>query len=335
MIDEAVQSLPAPALRPYIAGYCGYRQHGVPPTRHRGMPSPFLTLIFTLDDPLTVETHPDPRQAPGRYDALLGGLHTTSALITHGGRQSGVQVALSPLGARALLRLPAGELANADVPADAVLGRLAAEVRDRLRDAADWRQRFAVLDGVLWRYARPESAVPPPVARAWELLLRSRGTVSAAALAQEVGWSGRHLANRFHTEIGLSPKAAARVIRFDRARRLLAVRACGRDNDGLPDRNGTAGLPDRDGTAGPPGAYGPPGPYPPPGAYGPDSPRGLADLAAECGYFDQAHLAREFRALAGCAPSRWLAEEFRNVQAFTTPPAAVWTPEEDSGALRH
>ncbi len=28
-----------------------------------------------------------------------------------------------------------------------------------------------------------------------------------------------------------------------------------------------------------------------------------------------AHLAREFRELAGCAPSRWLAEEFRNVQA--------------------
>ena len=27
------------------------------------------------------------------------------------------------------------------------------------------------------------------------------------------------------------------------------------------------------------------------------------------------HLAREFRELAGCAPSRWLAEEFRNVQA--------------------
>ena len=43
----------------------------------------------------------------------------------------------------------------------------------------------------------------------------------------------------------------------------------------------------------------------------------LADLAADCGYFDQAHLAREFRALAGCPPSQWLAEEFRNVQAGT------------------
>ena len=41
----------------------------------------------------------------------------------------------------------------------------------------------------------------------------------------------------------------------------------------------------------------------------------LAELAAQCGYYDQAHLARDFRDLAGCPPSVLLAEELRNVQA--------------------
>ena len=50
----------------------------------------------------------------------------------------------------------------------------------------------------------------------------------------------------------------------------------------------------------------------------------LADLAADCGYFDQAHLAREFRVLAGCPPSQWLAEEFRNVQAGNWLPGTGW-----------
>jgi len=84
----------------------------------------------------------------------------------------------------------------------------------------------------------------------------------------------------------LTPKAAARVIRFDRARKLLV-------------RNLASATADAGYRL----------------AHHRLAPYRLADLAADCGYFDQAHLAREFRALAGCPPSQWLAEEFRNVQA--------------------
>src|SRR6202451_4841793 len=94
---------PAAPLRRYVPHYTGYRQRGVPPARHRGLPSPFLTLIFTLDEPLVMLAHPDSRQPPGDFGALLGGLHSAPALITHDGAQSGLQVALRPLGARALL----------------------------------------------------------------------------------------------------------------------------------------------------------------------------------------------------------------------------------------
>ena len=286
-VDEHHRGIPAEPLRPYVAVYTGYRQRGVPPARHRGLPSPYLTLIFTLDEPLTIMAHPDPRQPPGEYGALLGGLHSVPALITHAGAQSGIQVALRPLGARALLGLPAGELAALDLPAEAVLGGVCAELRDRVRCAAGWPERFAVLDEILLRRAGLSSAglssaglswaadadVAPEVSWAWHELLREGGATRVSELAAGTGWSERHLTSRFRTEIGLAPKAAARVVRFDRARKLLV-------------RKLTAG-----------GDY------------------LLADLAADCGYFDQAHLAREFRALAGCPPSQWLAEEFRNVQA--------------------
>ena len=35
----------------------------------------------------------------------------------------------------------------------------------------------------------------------------------------------------------------------------------------------------------------------------------LAAIAAECGYADQAHMAREWRTLAGASPTQWLADE--------------------------
>jgi len=287
-VDEHCRWIPAEPLRRYVAAYTGYRQRGLPPARHRGLPSPYLTLIFTLDEPLTIEAHPDPGQPPGEFGALLGGLHSAPALITHAGAQSGIQVALRPLGARALLGLPAGELAELDLPAEAVLGGVCAELRDRVRAAAGWPERFAVLDEILLRSAGlhsaglhsaglhrvdPSPGIAPEVGWAWRQLLREGGALRVSELAAGTGWSGRHLTSRFRAEIGLTPKAAARVIRFDRARKRLVHKL-------------TAG-----------GDY------------------LLADLAADCGYFDQAHLAREFRALAGCPPSQWLAEEFRNVQA--------------------
>lgn len=125
-VSEHVWAAPAPPLRGLICWYSGYRQEGVPPASHRGLPSPYLTLIITLDDPLVVARHPDPPEPPGRYQTLIAGLHTSPALITHNGRQSGVQVGLSPLGARALLGMPAGELAGTDVDGGARPSRFVA-----------------------------------------------------------------------------------------------------------------------------------------------------------------------------------------------------------------
>jgi AraC-like DNA-binding protein len=308
VIDEHSRRQPAGPLRPYVAWYVGYRQRGVAPAVHRGLPSPFLTLIITLDEPLSMLAHPDPGQPPGHFTTLLGGLHSTPALITHDGAQSGIQVALRPLGTRALLGLPAGELADIDVPAESVLGACA-ELRERVLAAPGWESQFAVLDEILIRLLglRPAdlaselAGVAPEVGWAWHQLLRAGGAVRVSDLASQTGWSSRYLTSRFRTEVGLTPKAAARVIRFSRARTLLARAAT------EPAATEPASKP---GT---------------PAANGGDLR--LADLAVECGYFDQAHLAREFRSLAGLPPSRWLAEEFRNVQDPRWLSEATWVEQ--------
>jgi AraC-like DNA-binding protein len=269
-VSEHVRHVPSATLRPYLRVATGYREAGGAPAIHRGLPSPWMTFIFTLDEPLAIAAHPDQHQEPGTFDVLLGGLHSSPALIRHEGSQSGIQLALSPLGARALLGMPAGEMASIDVHGADVFGRLAGEVHDRVRMAATWPERFAVLEAFLigrLRDTDERAGVSAEVRHAWDELLRTKGTAAVATIAARAGWSERHLRDRFRLEIGLGPKEAGRVIRFDRARRRLARRAATGE------------------------------------------PLALGDLAVSTGYFDQAHLDREFGALAGCSPTRWLAEE--------------------------
>ncbi|MGY1754011.1 helix-turn-helix domain-containing protein [Blastococcus sp. SYSU D01042] len=244
MEQQSVAHRVHPCLRPHVAAAVGYRHEGLPPGEHLGLPSPFLTFVVTLDEPLEMAAHPDPAQAPGRYDGLIGGLHTRPARISHPGRQAGIQLSLTPAGARALLGCPAGALASLDAPVDDVLGRAGRELVERVRAAAGWPERFAVLEEVLLQELRP-GALRPEVAEAWRLTTASAGRLPVAEVAARVGWSVRHLEQRFRAETGLGPKEAARVVRFDRARRALAGRAAsGRPLD-LAGLAGAAGFADQ------------------------------------------------------------------------------------------
>src|SRR3954468_2283657 len=197
-VNEHTMAWPSAALRPYVGWYSGYRQRGLPPNRHRGLPSPYLTLILTLDEPLVIAAHPDRRQGAGTYDALIGGLHLAPALITSDGASSGIQVAVNPLGCRALFGLPAAELRNVDTDLSSVLDPAVIDrTRERMRSATTWAERFAVVDRWLCRMALAhEAEVHPDVARAFRRLVASGGDVPIAALAGEVGWSARHLTTR-------------------------------------------------------------------------------------------------------------------------------------------
>jgi AraC-like DNA-binding protein len=258
---------PHPLLRDYVESYSGYDLRGFPPGDHVGLPSRHLTFVIQFDAPLELAVLPDGAATPRRFDALVSGFHTTPAVIRHDGNQRGIQLRVTPAGARALFGMPAGELVAAAVPLDALWGRVVGEIIDRLQTGATWDERFATLDRVLLRAAAGRVEVPSAVraetAEAWRRLVAAKGSVDVGTLAAHVGWSRRHLSDQFGVEYGVSPKEMARVLRFERSR-WLYVRP---------------------------------------------EPSTLAAIAAECGYADQAHMAREWRALAGASPTQWLANE--------------------------
>jgi AraC-like DNA-binding protein len=216
---EHHEHTPSARLAPWVERAVGYRFAGFPAGVHVGMPSGSVTLVITLDGPLTIA---DPGRPAETYGSVLAGLSATPSLIHHDGNQHGVQLALRPAGVRALFGCPAAELAAASYELVDVMGTAAGRLRERLHETDAWEHRFALVEEALSARERDRSEPHPEVAEAWRLIAVSGGTVRIRDVAREVGWSMRHLQGRFRAEYGLTPKAAARVRRFERSVDLVA-----------------------------------------------------------------------------------------------------------------
>jgi AraC-like DNA-binding protein len=205
-------------LHPYVAGCADFDMAGWPPGRHRGLPDGTLVLVVSCETPLVVRRagHPDLTAA-----ASVAGLRSGPVDIIHDGTQRGVQLELTPRGARALLGMPAAALAQGVWSLDEVVGRRAGELISRLAGASGPAERAGVLDAVLSGWAVDDDGFPVAVGAFWRRLSATAGSASVTSIADEMRLGRRHLGQLVRAELGLTPKTAARILRFGRAGRLL------------------------------------------------------------------------------------------------------------------
>ncbi|MGW5687912.1 helix-turn-helix domain-containing protein [Nonomuraea sp. NPDC003754] len=244
----AIERTPGPALRPYVTRMWAYSERYDHPVTRTEVATPGVVLILAFGAPMEVDG--------ARLTSFVGGLGDRYTVTRMTAPTEGVEVLLTPFGARRLFGVPMSGLANLVVPIDDLLPAWGPAAVERLGELASWPGRLAAAEALL--RARILAAPPPDprVVWAWDRLVESSGTAGVAGLAGSLGWSHRHLVARFRDHVGLTPKAAARVIRFERAMSLL--------------RSGAD----------------------------------LARVAAACGFYDQPHMNREFRAMAGATPGQ-------------------------------
>ena len=211
-------AVPRPATRLPGVTMAGFRQRipgdvGIAMVAH-----PSVTLFLDLSETGGIIRETGGTRRCGSFVAglLPGGLRT-------GGREGEcLQIRLSPVVAAALLDVST-ELTGTVATLEEVWGRDAARVEERLRAASTWDDRFALATDLLTRRIATRPRVEPEVVQAWRRTLDGRGQVRVEGLAEEVGWSRKRLWSRFGAQLGLTPKRAGRLVRFDHAAHLLAA----------------------------------------------------------------------------------------------------------------
>jgi AraC-like DNA-binding protein len=158
-----------------------------------------------------------------------------------------------------LFGLPINELTDELVDLPTVLGEGTTRLVESLAAARNWDDAFRELrTALVGRMVRGPQPTPA-VAWVWHQLRASHGSARIDHLVERSGVSHRHLAARFREQVGMTPKAFARVLRFEHSLTLLR----------------------RDGMS-------------------------LASVAAAAGYYDEAHMHRDFRAMAAGSPRTFL-----------------------------
>lgn len=267
---QMVSRAPAQRLRRHVLGYCGYEEETLGFTRRRELPSGEVVVIIGFGPRLETSY---PQLAPGRiakHRSFVAGLHETPCLVATPGAQAGIQLNLTPLGTHLLFGHPMHELSNTVVELGDLLGADGDLLIERLHDAPGWEERFAILDAALLEQLELASPASPDVAWAWRRLIETSGRLPIGELCRELGCSRGHMSRRFNEQIGLTPKGLARVLRFQRATHMLG------------HRDGASSI------------------YP--NALGAGAELRWGEIALECGYFDQAHMNRDFRQFAGASP---------------------------------
>ncbi|WP_123441089.1 helix-turn-helix domain-containing protein [Streptomyces sp. PanSC9] len=188
----------------------------------RIVPHPAVTLLLDFGAGSPVIDGAGGRQQLGSVVAGPG-LGSAGAVLARGENVECVQVRLSPLVAGAMLGTSPAELDGVVVSLDDLWGRAASRIRERLGEVSAWQDRFALTDALLARRQAAGPSVDPEVAWAWHRIVAGHGLARIDELAAEVGWSRKRLWSRFRSQIGLPPKRAAKLVRFDHAAHRLVA----------------------------------------------------------------------------------------------------------------
>ena len=197
----------------------GFRVRAPVPVDIAMVAHPSVTLLVDLSEGEGLVCDADGRRERG---SVVVGL-APGELRAGGIAGECLQIRLQPAVAAEVLGGAPAELSGTVVALAEIWGRDAGRTEDRLRAAASWDQRFRIAAEILGRRLDVRPPVDPEVAYAWRRTLATHGRVRVEGLADDVGWSRKRLWSRFRSQLGITPKRAARLVRFDHAAHLLAA----------------------------------------------------------------------------------------------------------------
>lgn len=221
---QYLESLPSLRLRPFVKCYWSLKQasDGTALTEPV-IPDGCSEIVFNLEDRFKrykicgeVETQPT---------AIFVGQMRRHVMLQPTGNVYLFGIRFHPAGAFPFFDFSFDELTDRIVPLSDVLGCKTVSIQEKLNKCSDFFSMASTVNAEMERLLKRESDSNNIADIACGLIAVTKGAFPVVSISAKLGLSERHLERRFRERVGLSPKAFARIQRFQFAlRRIKAER---------------------------------------------------------------------------------------------------------------
>lgn len=209
---EVVEGAPDLQLASHVQRYSWWSEHTRTFTTRRELAGTTGVFIVNLGSDLEIVDASGTCHRLGAGEGFLGGIAQGTSLSRSTGAMEGVHVHTPLSTLSRLAGVPLAELADRVVPlSDLNAGHHL--IGEQLLEANTLEQRWAALDGFIADRLQAGAPENPVIGF---VLSRLAAGQRVQSLADEIGWSRRHLAQHVRSTIGLEPRAFAGLARFER-----------------------------------------------------------------------------------------------------------------------
>ena len=243
--------------------------------RERILPSGTTELVFNLyEDEFRIYDPIRPERYQRFCGAVVSGAYSRAFVCDARQHRSIIGIHFRPGGAWPFFGAAVGELSDTHVNLEDLWGHAARSLRDRLCEASTVRSRFQITEKALLERMQQSRSRHPAIDGALQLFGPTGTGRLTREVARELGMCQRWFIDLFTQNVGLTPKLLCRILRFQHARRVA---------ENADRRRGSWTATCRAGAA-----------------------LDWAQMAIQCGYYDQSHLIRDFQSLSGLSPSEFI-----------------------------
>ncbi len=207
-------------LKGLVCPYISHFQNLEQPVRLLQAPNPNIYIVIGFGEACSLKS----QVISEKLTSFLVDVKTFPMITEHSGRQCFILIPLPPWSGYQVLGGRLLDFTEKVIPLTDIWGRKVDFLMEQLSEQSSWPDRFSILDHFLMeKFAQSQYEVRPEIYWAWQQLESKGGRLSIRKIAKKIGWSDRHFSKCFQQHIGVTPKLAARHIRFYATLKLLRM----------------------------------------------------------------------------------------------------------------